>query len=137
MFYITERKQLSLPKKNQWQYKILILHEKSKYFDIPTSLDLKQIGKGTRDTRTVYAGFDPTADSLHIGNLLVLVGLLHFQRAGHTPVALLGTVGVRLCSVVLLVLVGLLHFQRAGHTPVALLGTVGVRLSCSPSCLVI
>ncbi len=69
---------------------------KKNYFDISISLDLKQIGKGTRDTRTVYAGFDPTADSLHIGNLLVLVGLLHFQRAGHTPVALLGTVGVSL-----------------------------------------
>ena len=41
--------------------------------------------------RKVYAGFDPTADSLHIGNLLVLVGLIHFQRAGHSPVALLGT----------------------------------------------
>jgi tyrosyl-tRNA synthetase len=75
----------------------------------------------------VYAGFDPTADSLHIGNLLVLVGLLHFQRAGHTPVALLGTVGVRSCRVILLVKVGLLHFQRAGHIPVALLDTVGLR----------
>lgn len=43
-----------------------------------------------KSARSVYAGFDPTADSLHIGNLLVLVGLLHFQRAGHTPIALLG-----------------------------------------------
>jgi tyrosyl-tRNA synthetase len=74
----------------------------------------------------VYAGFDPTADSLHIGNLLVLVGLLHFQRAGHNPVALLGTVGLRSCRVVLIFLVGLFHFQWAGHTPVALLGTVGL-----------
>lgn len=40
--------------------------------------------------QTIYAGFDPTADSLHIGNLLVLVGLLHCQRGGHQPVALLG-----------------------------------------------
>lgn len=38
----------------------------------------------------IYAGFDPTADSLHIGNLLVIIGLLHFQRAGHHPVALIG-----------------------------------------------
>jgi len=38
----------------------------------------------------VYAGFDPTADSLHIGNLLILLGLLHFQRAGHKVLALLG-----------------------------------------------
>ncbi|CAG9767262.1 unnamed protein product [Ceutorhynchus assimilis] len=40
--------------------------------------------------QTVYAGFDPTADSLHVGNLLVLVNLLHWQRAGHQPIALLG-----------------------------------------------
>ena len=32
--------------------------------------------------RTVYAGFDPTADSLHIGNLIPIMGLRHFQRAG-------------------------------------------------------
>lgn len=38
----------------------------------------------------VYAGFDPTADSLHIGNLLVLMNLLHWQRAGHQVIALLG-----------------------------------------------
>ncbi|XP_066259779.1 tyrosine--tRNA ligase, mitochondrial [Euwallacea similis] len=40
--------------------------------------------------RTVYAGFDPTADTLHIGNLLVLVNLLHWQRGGHQPIALVG-----------------------------------------------
>ncbi|XP_017768419.1 PREDICTED: tyrosine--tRNA ligase, mitochondrial [Nicrophorus vespilloides] len=38
----------------------------------------------------VYAGFDPTASSLHIGNLLVLVNLLHWQRGGHNVLALLG-----------------------------------------------
>ncbi|XP_044253839.1 tyrosine--tRNA ligase, mitochondrial [Tribolium madens] len=38
----------------------------------------------------VYAGFDPTADSLHIGNLLVLINLLHWQRGGHQPIALIG-----------------------------------------------
>ena len=31
----------------------------------------------------VYAGFDPTAPSLHVGNLLVVTSLLHFHRAGH------------------------------------------------------
>lgn len=40
--------------------------------------------------QTLYAGFDPTSDSLHVGNLLVLVGLLHCQRNGHKPIALLG-----------------------------------------------
>lgn len=43
-----------------------------------------------RGSQTVYAGFDPTSDSLHVGNLLVLAGLIHSQRAGHTPIALLG-----------------------------------------------
>ena len=35
-----------------------------------------------------YVGFDPTADSLHIGNLVPIMLLVHWQRAGHTPVAL-------------------------------------------------
>ena len=39
---------------------------------------------------TLYAGFDPTADSLHIGSLLPIMGLAHFQRAGHKPLALVG-----------------------------------------------
>ncbi len=39
---------------------------------------------------TLYCGFDPTADSLHIGSLLPIMGLAHFQRAGHKPVALVG-----------------------------------------------
>lgn len=37
-----------------------------------------------------YIGFDPTADSLHIGNLLPIMLLVHFQRCGHKPVALVG-----------------------------------------------
>ncbi|KAJ8945713.1 hypothetical protein NQ314_009075 [Rhamnusium bicolor] len=40
--------------------------------------------------QTVYGGFDPTSDSLHVGNLLVLINLLHWQRGGHRPVALIG-----------------------------------------------
>lgn len=39
---------------------------------------------------TAYLGFDPTADSLHIGHLVGVMTLLHFQRAGHQPVALIG-----------------------------------------------
>jgi hypothetical protein len=49
-----------------------------------------------RDRCGVYAGFDPTASSLHVGNLLVLVGLLHFHRAGHRVVALLGGATARI-----------------------------------------
>ena len=37
-----------------------------------------------------YIGFDPTADSLHIGSLVQIMILIHFQKAGHRPIALLG-----------------------------------------------
>ncbi len=37
-----------------------------------------------------YIGFDPTADSLHIGNLLPIMLLVHFQKFGHKPIALVG-----------------------------------------------
>jgi tyrosyl-tRNA synthetase len=37
-----------------------------------------------------YCGFDPTADSLHVGSLVPVMGLVHLQRNGHRPVALVG-----------------------------------------------
>ena len=40
--------------------------------------------------RTVYAGFDPTADSLHVGHLMALMILRRFQQAGHRPIAVVG-----------------------------------------------
>jgi len=40
--------------------------------------------------RAAYVGFDPTADSLHIGNLVPIMLLAHYQRCGHKPVALVG-----------------------------------------------
>lgn len=42
------------------------------------------------DMRSAYIGFDPTADSLHIGNLVPIMILAHYQRCGHRPVALVG-----------------------------------------------
>jgi tyrosyl-tRNA synthetase len=39
---------------------------------------------------TGYCGFDPTAPSLHVGNLIPVMGLVHLQRAGHRPIALVG-----------------------------------------------
>ena len=39
---------------------------------------------------TAYIGFDPTADSLHIGHLCSVMILRHFQRCGHKPLALIG-----------------------------------------------
>ncbi len=41
-------------------------------------------------TRKIYAGFDPTADSLTIGNLVPIMLLAHVKRAGHTPVVVMG-----------------------------------------------
>lgn len=41
-------------------------------------------------SRTLYCGFDPTADSLHIGSLVPLLTLKRFQAAGHQPIALVG-----------------------------------------------
>ncbi|KAF5308942.1 hypothetical protein FQR65_LT00024 [Abscondita terminalis] len=38
----------------------------------------------------VYAGFDPTSDSLHVGNLLILMNLLHWQRGGHNVLVVIG-----------------------------------------------
>ena len=43
-----------------------------------------------KEMRSAYIGFDPTADSLHIGNLVPIMILAHYQRCGHKPVALVG-----------------------------------------------
>lgn len=43
-----------------------------------------------KEMTTAYIGFDPTADSLHIGSLVPILLLLHFQKAGHKPIALIG-----------------------------------------------
>src|SRR5664279_3731778 len=44
----------------------------------------------SREMTSGYIGFDPTADSLHIGSLVPILLLVHLQRAGHRPVALVG-----------------------------------------------
>ena len=44
----------------------------------------------SKEQTTGYVGFDPTADSLHIGNLVPVMLLVHLQRAGHRPIALVG-----------------------------------------------
>lgn len=46
----------------------------------------KQLEKPT----TFYVGFDPTADSLHIGHYIPIMAMAHMQRAGHRPIALMG-----------------------------------------------
>lgn len=58
-------------------------------FDSGTG-DLELLREHCNQPRIVYAGFDPTADSLHLGNLLALISLRWFQLCGHRAVALLG-----------------------------------------------
>ena len=43
-----------------------------------------------KEMTTAYLGIDPTADSLHIGHLVGVMMLRHFQRSGHRPIALIG-----------------------------------------------
>ena len=43
-----------------------------------------------KEMTTAYVGIDPTADSLHIGHLVSVMILRHFQRCGHKPIALIG-----------------------------------------------
>lgn len=57
---------------------------------IHQSTDQRELGEQLSKPTVVYAGFDPTADSLHVGSLLPLMMLRRFQQAGHRPVALVG-----------------------------------------------
>ena len=43
-----------------------------------------------KEPTTFYVGFDPTADSLHIGHYIPIMAMAHMQRAGHRPIALMG-----------------------------------------------
>ncbi len=47
---------------------------------------------------TFYCGFDPTAESLHIGNLVPIMGMMHLQRRGHRPLVLVGGVTWLICD---------------------------------------
>lgn len=55
-----------------------------------SSLDTEQLAEWLSQPRSLYCGFDPTADSLHIGHLVPLLMLKRFQQAGHQPIALIG-----------------------------------------------
>ena len=58
---------------------------------IAQSTDIQELSQLLDQERiTLYCGFDPTADSLHIGHLLPVLVLRRFQNAGHAPVALVG-----------------------------------------------
>jgi tyrosyl-tRNA synthetase len=52
--------------------------------------DMEGLRRATERPITLYCGFDPTSDSLHIGHLVQVMALAHFQRHGHRPIALVG-----------------------------------------------
>src|SRR5579859_6497949 len=52
--------------------------------------DAEALKKKLQAPLTLYCGFDPTADSLHVGNLVPLLALRRFQLHGHHPIALAG-----------------------------------------------
>ncbi len=65
---------------------IAILEERG-FIDALTNKEIREI---TKQPIRVYCGFDPTSDSLHLGNLVSIMGLAWFQQCGHTPVAIVG-----------------------------------------------
>jgi len=65
---------------------IRILRERGMFEDM-TSPELE---KAAEAPLTIYAGFDPSSDSLQVGNFVTIMGLSHFQRCGHRVVALVG-----------------------------------------------
>ncbi|MGK5594237.1 MAG: tyrosine--tRNA ligase [Parachlamydiaceae bacterium] len=65
---------------------VKILKERG-FIDATTSDDIERL---VEQPICVYCGFDPTADSLHLGNFVAIMGLAWFQRCGHTPVVIVG-----------------------------------------------
>ncbi len=57
---------------------------------IAQTTDEKELSAALEKPITLYIGFDPTAPSIHVGNLVVLLVLRRFQLAGHHPIALVG-----------------------------------------------
>ena len=57
---------------------------------VAQATDEEGIEESLKKPVTCYIGFDPTADSLHIGSLVPILALVHMQRAGHRPIALVG-----------------------------------------------
>ncbi|CAL4319345.1 Tyrosine--tRNA ligase [Buchnera aphidicola (Eriosoma grossulariae)] len=67
---------------------ITLLKLRNLVFQISNENNLKKVTKN--NSISLYCGFDPTADSLHIGHLLPLMVLKHFQILGHKPIILIG-----------------------------------------------
>jgi len=64
-----------------------ILKERGFVDALTSESELRQL---LQAPQSVYCGFDPTGDSLHLGNLMTLMALAHFQRCGHRPLVLVG-----------------------------------------------
>lgn len=61
--------------------------EERRFFEAMTSEEIRKL---VDQPVKIYCGFDPTSDSLHLGNMVAIMGLAWFQRFGHTPVAIVG-----------------------------------------------
>ncbi|XP_065558484.1 tyrosine--tRNA ligase, mitochondrial-like isoform X1 [Artemia franciscana] len=83
-YFLTNRRLASSAKS------ILKLSERGIWQDVFPSINNVELHKLLAVRQAIYTGFDPTAESLHIGNLLVLITLIRCSRAGHTPIALVG-----------------------------------------------
>lgn len=66
---------------------VLEILEERRFIEAVTSIEAKE--KLNQPCR-VYCGFDPTSDSLHLGNFVAIMGLAWFQRCGHSPYVILG-----------------------------------------------
>lgn len=52
--------------------------------------DIEKLRIQFSEPHSIYAGFDPSSDSLHLGSLIPIVALMHFQKYGHAPIAVVG-----------------------------------------------
>lgn len=66
---------------------VIQLLEERGMIELMTTPELREFVK---NPLRIYCGFDPTADSLHVGNMVPMMALLWFQRCGHTPFVLVG-----------------------------------------------
>ena len=66
---------------------VIDVMEERGFIDAMTSPELRSMAE---KPLKVYCGFDPSSDSLHLGNLVAMMGLAWFQKCGHHPVAIVG-----------------------------------------------
>ena len=66
---------------------VIELLEERGFIEALTSEELRTL---CNHPMKVYCGFDPSSDSLHLGNMVAIMGLAWFRTYGHTPVALVG-----------------------------------------------